>query len=136
LLYERYENLIKEELFIVGFIPRVLFLPRRQALQVALAFAKMTKTKTIKRIQVRWCEVKLQMMCVLEESSRPSFIVGVGWFGANKWGNHREPPPHGGMQPLAKGGARRRRRGCSCTQGAPTPRWACLTTAFALSVLW
>jgi hypothetical protein len=37
LLYERYENLNKEELFIVGFISRVLFLPRRQALQVAQA---------------------------------------------------------------------------------------------------
>jgi hypothetical protein len=38
LLYERYENLNKEELFIVGFIPNVFFLQRRQALQVALAF--------------------------------------------------------------------------------------------------
>jgi hypothetical protein len=37
LLYERYENLNKEELFIVGFIPNVFFLQRRQALQVALA---------------------------------------------------------------------------------------------------
>ena len=37
LLYKWYESMTMEELFIVLFIPKLLFLLRRQALQVALA---------------------------------------------------------------------------------------------------
>ena len=42
LLYKWYESMNMEELFIVLFIPNLLFLPRRQALQVAFALLSNT----------------------------------------------------------------------------------------------
>ena len=55
LLYKWYESMTLEELFIVLFIPSVAFLPRRQALQVALAFLTilLLKLKEYKRWVVR-----------------------------------------------------------------------------------
>jgi hypothetical protein len=41
--------------------------------------------------------------------------VGVGQFGGNKWGNHREPPPHTAMRPLEWGGPKRRCWRCGRT---------------------
>jgi hypothetical protein len=59
------------------------------------------------------------MMCVLRMRSTPSYIVQHGQFGIGKLGNHREPPMHGGMQPLEERGPERWRRRCGCTQGVP-----------------
>ena len=74
------------------------------------------------------------MLCVLKESSTPSFIVECGRFGANKIGNRPKSPMHGDMQPSEECGPEKRWRGCGHTQGAPKPWWAHLTTAFAWSV--
>jgi hypothetical protein len=73
LLYERYENLNKEELFIVGFIPRVLFLPRRQALQVASCLAHNT-TKSLKKTTRSGGEVELQMFVCVEGVPLPLLL--------------------------------------------------------------
>ena len=54
MLYYKYERMTMEELFI--FIPSVAFLPRRQALQVALLAPNTTNTKA-KRVKVERGEV-------------------------------------------------------------------------------
>ena len=53
-----------EELFIVLFISKLLFLPRRQTLQVALALLTKTTTKT-KGVQVESGKVCSSKWCVL-----------------------------------------------------------------------
>jgi hypothetical protein len=73
LLYEKYENLNKEELFVVGFIQRVLFLPRRQALQVASSLDHNT-TKAMKKTTRSGGEVKLQMSVCVEGVPLPLLL--------------------------------------------------------------
>jgi hypothetical protein len=46
-----------------------------------------------------------------------SFIVGLGWFGFGKYGNHQNRPPPALIAPLERGGPGR--RGCGSTLASP-----------------